>query len=164
MLIQVDHLLQTGRTIAINQIIGQNHSKGFITDDRTGTLHRMPQPQGLRLADIHTGHPFRHNIPHQIQQVLLFPQTQLRLQFIILIEMILNSPLTAAGDKDQLGNTRRNGLLGRILNQRLVHNRHHFFRSGLGGREKPRTETGDRKNRLLDQLCHIMCGLLDSCY
>ncbi len=51
----LDHLFQTALGRIVNQVIGQDHGKGFITQRRPGTEYGMAQTQGLCLADINAG-------------------------------------------------------------------------------------------------------------
>ncbi|MNY74992.1 hypothetical protein D3C86_2141580 [compost metagenome] len=58
---------------------------------------------------------------------------QLGFQFIGLVEVVFDGALVAAGDEDHVGDAGRDGLLHRVLDQRLVDDGQHFLRLRLGG-------------------------------
>jgi hypothetical protein len=62
--------------------------------------------------------------------------------------MVLDGALAAAGDEDQLLDAGRDGLLGRVLDQRLVDDGQHFLGIGLGGGQEAGAQAGDREDRL----------------
>ena len=70
----------------------------------------------------------RQQIAHFFEQTILAVGGKFRLQFIGFVEMIFDGTFAAAGNKNHLGNAGRRRLFHRILNQRLVHHRQHFFR------------------------------------
>ena len=59
--------------------------------------------------------------------------------------MVLDGALVAAGDEDHVGDAGRDRLLHRVLDQRLVDDRQHLLRAGLGGRQEAGAHTRDRK-------------------
>jgi len=107
----------------------------------------MSQAERLGLADVDAVDPLGHHVAHELQQLRLAASLQLSFQFIGLVEMVLDRPLAAPGDEDHVGDARRHGLLDRVLDQRLVHDGHHFLGAGLGGRQKAGAETGDGEDR-----------------
>ena len=131
----------------MDQIISQYHGKRLIADDRLRAQHGMPQTQGLRLAQINALDVGRHDLAYCFKQCLLAARRQLGFHFERAIEVILNCPLAAAGDKDEFRDPGCHRLFHRILNQWLIHNRKHFLRTRLGCRQKPRTQTCHWKNR-----------------
>ena len=59
--------------------------------------------------------------------------------------MVLDRPLVAPGDDQDVGYTGDDGFLNNILDDRLVHDREHLLGLGLGHREKtcPEARSGD---------------------
>ena len=66
------------------------------------------------------------------------------------VEVVLDRPLLAAGDDDDLLDAGRDGLLDRVLDDRLVDQRQHLLGLRLGGGEEPRAPAGGRKHGLAD--------------
>ena len=64
--------------------------------------------------------------------------------------MVLDGALAAAGDEDHVGDARGDRLLHRVLDERLVDDRQHLLRRGLGRRQEARAEAGDGKDGLGD--------------
>src|SRR6267142_1104029 len=61
--------------------------------------------------------------------------------------MIFDRALVAAGDEHHVPDTGRHRLLDRVLDERLVDDRHHLLGTRLGRREKSAAHSGDRENR-----------------
>ena len=87
----------------------------------------------------------------QAQLLALVAAGQRVVQFVGMIEVILDGRLAAACDKYELLDPRRLGLLDRVLDQRLVDHRQHLFRHGLGGRQETGAEAADRKYGLANR-------------
>ena len=64
------------------------------------------------------------------------------------VEMIFDHRLVAAGDEDEMLDAGFPRLVDDILDDGPVDDREHLLRNGLGGRKKPRAETGHRENCL----------------
>ena len=62
------------------------------------------------------------------------------------VEMILNDTFATTSDKNHLLNTRLAGFIHRILDERAVDNRQHFFGNGFGRGQETRSQTSNRKN------------------
>ena len=58
------------------------------------------------------------------------------------------------GHNDDLVTARGQRLFHSILDDRLVHQREHLFRLGLGGRQKTRAQSGSRKNSFTNPHFH----------
>ena len=116
----------------------------------------MPQAQGRGLADVHARGPARQNSAQRIEQVLFALGLQHRFEFGVGVEVILDRPLRTAGDEHQGLGAGRQRLVDGVLDQRLVDDRQHFLRTGLGGRKKARTAPGHGKyDRFNDVLRHV---------
>ena len=60
--------------------------------------------------------------------------------------MILDGVLAAAGDQDDVVDAGGDRLLDAVLDDRLVDERQHLFRLGLGGGKEPGPQTGGREH------------------
>ena len=107
----------------------------------------MPQPQCLRLAQINALDVRRDDFAYRFKQCFLAARCQLGFNFESAVEVILDRPLAAAGDKNEFSDAGRHRLFHRILNQWFIHDWKHFLRTRLGCRQKPRTQTCHWKNR-----------------
>ena len=70
------------------------------------------------------------------------------MQFVRIVEVILDRSLAATGNEDEVFDSGRARLLDGILDQRLVDDREHFFGHGFGGREKSSAQSPDREDCL----------------
>ena len=77
------------------------------------------------------------------------------LEFGVTVEMIFDGALGTAGDENQCVGAGRQRLVDRILNERLVDDRQHFLRAGLGDRKEARAASGNGKYDCFDGLCGI---------
>jgi len=66
--------------------------------------------------------------------------------------MVFDDRLVAAGDEDEMFDAGLARLIDDILDDRPVDDGQHLLGDGLGGREEPRAETGDRENCLANSL------------
>jgi hypothetical protein len=64
------------------------------------------------------------------------------LELEIAVEVVLDRVLTAAGDDEDVVETRRNRLFHHVLDGRFVDDRQHFLRLALRHRQEPRSEAG----------------------
>ena len=62
------------------------------------------------------------------------------------VEVVLDRVLAAAGDEDDVVDARGDRLFDAVLDDRLVDERQHFLRLGLGRGEEPGAEAGGRKH------------------
>jgi len=58
-----DHLAQDAFAATVDQVIGKNNCKGFVTDDWLRTQDCMPEPRRLWLTYINAGDICRHDFP-----------------------------------------------------------------------------------------------------
>jgi hypothetical protein len=68
--------------------------------------------------------------------------------------MVFDDALVAAGDEDEMGDSRFACLVDRILDEGAVNHRQHLFRHGLRGRQEARSKSGDRENGSFDTFYH----------
>ena len=126
----IHHLLQGAETTVrgMHKVVCQQHRKRLITHNIFGAQHCMPQAQRLGLAGVDAGDVRRNDATHLIEQAVVLLACQLSLQLVGLVKMVFNRALGASRDEDHVRNTRFNCLFDRELDQRLVHDRQHFFR------------------------------------
>src|SRR5690625_2207044 len=122
----------------------------------------MTQTQRSRLAGINAVHMIGYDIADALEQLGFVLGLEISLELGGAIEMVFDGTLVAAGDKNQLGDARCDGLLDRILNQGLVNDREHFFGHCLGSRQKTRTKAGDWKNSFANRLHKFKFSILIS--
>jgi hypothetical protein len=118
-----------------------------VADQHLGAEHRVAQAQHARLAHEAADHVIGFEGLNQLQQFVFVTGLQFGFQLIGGIEMVLDRPLVAAGDKDHVANAGFVGFLDRVLDQRLVHHRHHFLGLRLCGGKETGAQSGDRKYR-----------------
>ena len=121
---------------ALHQVVGQQHRKGFAIGQVFGTQHRMAQAQSTGLTHIGAVHVSRCQRAHQLEHGGFAVGFELAFQLVSGVKVVFNRPFVAARYKHHVPNARLISLFHRVLNQRLVHNGQHFFRVGLGGRQK----------------------------
>ena len=150
------HLAQHTVLTGIDQVISEDHGKWLVTDHRFCTQHGMTPAQRLGLAYIGAGHVRRQDFAHDLQQFGLALLLQLRFQLVVLVEVVLDRALAAAGDKHQFLDAGVDSLFRCILDQRLVDHRQHFLGIRLGRRQESGPQTRDREDRLAYFLFHIL--------
>ena len=67
---------------------------------------------------------------------------ELRLEFEIAVEMLLDSALALPDHHQNIADARCHGLLDHVLDRRRVHDRQHLFRLRFRGRKEPGPKTG----------------------
>ncbi len=142
----VNHLLQAAG-LGNDQVVRQNDRRRPAADQPPRTPDRMSKAKCLVLADIGNAAAIHVGGGKRVQQLCLAGHAQGRLKRGIGIEVIFKRRLSARGDKDEIGNPRLARLFDRVLDQRFVHQRQDLFRDRLGGGQKPRPETRNRKDR-----------------
>src|SRR5712691_2320811 len=84
------------------------------------------------------------------------------LKLDLLVEVILDHPLVAAGDEDEVLDTGGHRLVDHMLDQRPVDHRQHLLGHRLGGRKEAGPEAGDRENGFANRF-HVG-GMVGSIY
>ena len=137
------------RAVADHHVIGEDHRKRLVPDQVLGHQHGMPQPELLLLADVrHLGKVADvANLPEHLDVALFLEQG---LELVRQVEVVFDRALLAGRDDDDLLDARRDGLLDRVLDDRLVHQREHFLRLRLGGWKEPGAPAGGREDSFAD--------------
>ena len=76
------------------------------------------------------------------------------LEFVGVVEMILDDALVAAGHKDEMLDPRLARLVDDVLKNRPVDDGQHLLGDRLGRRQEPRAETGDGQHGFADRFVH----------
>ena len=76
-------------------------------------------------------------------------------EFVGGVEVVLDRPLVAAGDEDHVADAGLVGLLDRVLDQGLVHDRQHLLGLRLRGGQEPGAQAGDREDRFVN-MCELV--------
>ena len=106
----------------------------------------MAQSQGSGLSDVDAARVRGHDAAHGGEQIALSLRLELLLQVMIGVEVVLDRSLRVAGDEHQLLGAGGQRLFRRILDQRLVDDRQHLLRAGLGRRKETCAAAGDREH------------------
>jgi hypothetical protein len=83
--------------------------------------------------------------------------------------MVLDDPLVAAGDEDEMLDPSGLGLVDHMLDHGPIDDRQHLFGHRLGGGQEPRAEPCYGENRLANALpgcghCRLAVGLRWTCH
>ena len=146
LVVDLDHLLQAGR-IGVDDIVGQDHREGLIAHQFARHQHGMAETLGFLLARIGDMRQPRDGLD-QRQGFFLAALLQRLLQLVADVEVVFHGGLAAAGDDDDFVAAGGNRLFHAVLNDGLVHQRHHLFGERLGGRQKASAQPGGGEDRL----------------
>ena len=92
----------------------------------------------------------RYHVLYHVEQLALAGRFQFCFQFVSCIEMVFDGALVTAGYEDHFRDACGYRLFDRILDQRFVNDRQHFFRLRLGGWQKTAAETSNGENCFSD--------------
>ena len=120
---------------ADDHVVGEDDRERLVADEVLRHQHRMAEAELLLLADVgdlgEVGD--RPDLAQHLDVALLLEQV---LELEGEVEMVLDRPLLARGDDDDLLDPGSHGLLDRVLDDRLVDQRQHLLRLRLrGGKE-----------------------------
>jgi hypothetical protein len=142
-----------------DQIVREDDGEGLVADHGARAEHRVAEPEGHRLAHGDAGDSAGKHLLNLGQLLRLAAGFELALELRRAVEVILDGTLGAAGDEYQLGDTRRDGFLGGVLNERLVDDRQHLLGGHLGGRQEARAEARDGENGLANSGHRLACSM-----
>ncbi len=146
------HLLQAG-FLGVDEVVGEVDEERLVADRRARAEHRMPEPERRGLADVDAASVRGHDAAHGREQFLLALRLEFLLELVVGVEMVLDGALRRAGDEDELVGARRQGLLGRVLDEGLVDDRQHLLGARLRRRQEAGAAAGDWKYGRPDA-CH----------
>ena len=116
--------------------------------------HCVTEAERVALADVvDVGH-LRDGLD-LLQILVLLALLQVELELEVAVEVVLDGPLSPAGDDENVADPGADGLLHHVLDGRLVDDRDHLLRLALGRREEPGPEPRRRDDCLAD-LGHVV--------
>ena len=148
LVVGVDQLADA-RPVADHDVVGQDHRERLVADELLGHQDGVAQAELLLLAHVGDLGQVADVLdpPEHLDVAALLEQV---LELVADIEVVLDRPLLAGGDDDDLLDAGRHRLFDGVLDDRLVDERQHFLRLGLRRRQEPRSPTGGRQDRLSD--------------
>ena len=158
LLVQLCHLGQNARPLIDTQIIRQQHTEGFVSNQCLAGKDGMPKAFHLPLAHCRE-HTFVQYISNTGKRHFLTGPRDLVLQFIADIEVIGDGAFATAGDHGASSHACGDRFLHPVLHQRLIHHRQHFLGHTLGGRQKPGAVSGHGKQAFLNQGIYSPTGI-----
>ncbi len=149
--IEFDHVLHAA-LFRLHDHVGQKQRERLVADQLARAPDGMAKPHRHLLAG-EAGLAGRRLQPLQAGELVVLAALRKRVVELELdVEMILDDRLVAAGDEDEVLDPRVARLVDDILDDRPVDDRQHFLRDGLGGREEPCAEAGDREDCFANSL------------
>ena len=144
----VDELADAG-PVADHHVVGQDHRERLVADQVLGHQHRVAQAQLLLLADVRDLGQVADlaDLAEHLDVALLLEQV---LELVGQVEVVLDRPLLAGGDDDDLLDAGGDGLLDRVLDDRLVDERQHLLGLRLGRRQEAGAPAGGREDSFAD--------------
>ncbi len=128
---------------------GQDHRERLVADELLGHQHGVPEPELLLLA--HVGDLGEvADVADLAEHLDVAPLLEQVLELVGEVEVVLDRPLLAAGDDDDLLDARRDRLLDGVLDDRLVDQRQHLLGLRLGGRQEAGPPAGGREDGFAD--------------
>ena len=141
----VNHLLEAAG-LRHHQHVGKDDGERLIADEFTRAPDRVTEPERRLLARERCRAGGRQHLGEHGQLGRLVARAQGLLQLILQVEVVLDRILVAAGHEDEMLDPGLARLVDHQLDGRPVHDREHLLRNSLGGRQKARTETGNRED------------------
>ena len=127
----------------------QQHGERLVADVVAGRADGVAEPQRLALADVVDVGQVGDG-PDLLELLELAGPFEVGLQLEGAVEVVLDGPLVATGDDEDVGDAARHRLLDHVLDGRLVHQGQHLLGLGLGGREEAGPEAGGGDDGFLD--------------
>ena len=139
--------LADARPVADDDVVGEDHRERLVADEVLRHQDRVAEAELLLLADVgHLGQVADvADLAEHLDVALLLEQV---LELVGQVEVVLDRPLLAGGDDDDLLDPGGDGLLDRVLDDRLVHQRQHLLRLRLGGGQEAGAPAGGGEDSL----------------
>ena len=97
------HKLFGDGDIRIHKVVGKDHGKRFVPDNRTGTQNGVPETERPRLANVDAGNPGWDDVSKRFEKLRFALLLKLALEFGAIVEMVFDGALGAARDEDHFG-------------------------------------------------------------
>jgi len=136
------------------QHVGQQERERLVADDLAGAPDGVAEAQGGLLAREARLPGLRQVALQGLQLGGLPARLQGALQLELAVEMVLDHPLVAAGDENEVLDAAGARLVHHVLDYRPVHHGQHLLRHRLGGGQEARAEPRDGENGLADAVSH----------
>ena len=149
----VHHLRETAARV-LDEDIRQEQRERLAPDQFARAPYRVTKPERLLLPGKTRRPGDRQVMTQELQRLVLLPLEQRHLQLELAVEMILDDALVAAGDEDEMLDSRLAGFVHDVLDERPVDDRQHLLRHGLGRRQKASAEPGDGEHGFADGFFH----------
>ena len=140
LVVDVDELADAW-PVADDDVVRKDDRERLVTDEVLGHQDGMPEAQLLLLTDVgHLGEVADvADLPEHVDVALLLEQV---LELVRQVEVVLDRPLLAGRDDDDLLDPGGDRLLDRVLDDRLVDEREHLLRLRLRGRQEAGAPSG----------------------
>ena len=142
--------------------IAQRHQERLFAGEVLGAENGVAQPALQSLAGVKEVGLQRLELQFP-QQVLLVGLRQRLEQFRVVVEVVLDRRLAAAGDEQDLLDAVRNQFLHHVLHDRLARHRQHFLGLRFGGRQQAGPQTRDGNDCALNHHLNIATGRAHLC-
>ena len=140
------HLPHHGFAFVDDKVVGQQDGKGAVAHDGFGAEDGMPQPHRHFLTDVGNAHVARLDAAHELQEFFFAALFEFVFEFVGDVVVFGDRPFVAAGNEDHVTDARFVSFFDRVLDQRFIYDRQHFFRRRLGRGQKARAKSGDREH------------------
>jgi len=150
-LVELDHTLHAA-TVGERDHVRQEQRERLVADDITRAPHRMAESERLLLAGEAGLSRKRLQALQPGELVVLATLRQRVVQLELDVEVVFDDGLVAAGDEDEVLDTRLARLVDHVLDHRAVDHGQHLLGYRLGGRQEAGSEAGDGKDCLADFL------------
>ena len=144
-----------------DEVVGKQDRERLVADCGPRAQHRVTEPEGRRLANVHARHMTRQYSAHPRQKLGLALRFERRLQLRRTVEVVLDSLLRVTGDEHEMVDSGRHRLLHRVLDERLVDDREHLLGERLGRRQEPGAQPRHGEDGLSDSIRHRLTPSLD---
>jgi hypothetical protein len=141
----------------LHQHVGQQQCERLVPDQLARAPDRMAQAQWQLLAREARSARSRQVAGQGLEIGGPLALRERVLESELAVEMVLDDPLVAAGDKYEMLDSGLARLVHDVLDQRPVDNRQHFLRHGFGCGEEPGAQPGDRKHGFANGSHGINC-------
>jgi hypothetical protein len=145
--VDVDHV---GQQIALgDDVVAQEDGERLAAHMGLGHGDGRPEPERILLSDVvHGGHVA--DLADLLELVALARGLEPLLELVGPVEVVLDGPLPAPGDDQDVGDPGLDGVFHHVLDGGLVDEREHLLRLCLRRRKEPGSQAGRRDDRLLD--------------
>src|ERR1035437_4890370 len=126
--------------ILSDDVVGKDHRERFVADQLLGHQDRVAQTELFLLAHVGNLSKIRDG-PNLTQHVDVAARLEQLLELEVQVEVVLDRPLLATGDDDDLLDSGIDRFFDRVLDYRFVDERQHLLWLGLGGRKEAGSPT-----------------------